>query len=137
VRNFTFTDIDTLAACPVMPYFDPERPFVRAWYAGSEGANVRTFVKTISESSQDRLVANRGASIMYTHLAYGFWDGKQIEPEFKRLMERLAKLNGWFATTTEVLDHLAVQRGVTSITTGQRRALERRWLRAKVRSGRT
>jgi hypothetical protein len=28
VRNFTYADINTLAACPMMPYHDPERPFV-------------------------------------------------------------------------------------------------------------
>lgn len=137
VRNFTFNDIDTLAACPLIPYVDPSRPFVRAWFAGSEGANAEAFGRTISEASQDRLVANGGASMMYTHFAYGFWDGKRIEPEFRRLMERLAKLNGWFVTTTELLDYLEQQRGLTTLTSGQRQGLERRWLRSKIRVGHT
>jgi hypothetical protein len=29
VRNFTYSDVNTLAACPVMPYHDPNRPYIR------------------------------------------------------------------------------------------------------------
>ena len=43
VRNFTFDNVNTLAACPVMPYHDPERPFVNRWFASSEGADVAAF----------------------------------------------------------------------------------------------
>lgn len=43
VRNFVFGDIDTLAACPVMPDHDPDRPLVNYWFASSEGAIVDTF----------------------------------------------------------------------------------------------
>ena len=36
-RNFVFSDINTLRACPWMPYSDPLRPFVRYWFSSSEG----------------------------------------------------------------------------------------------------
>ncbi len=37
VRNFVFDEINTLAACPEMPYFDPAKPFVNAWFASLPG----------------------------------------------------------------------------------------------------
>lgn len=87
VRNFTFTDIDTLAACRVMPYHDPERPYVNAWFASSEGRDVATFNACVSEANQDRLEAAGGACIMYTHFASGFQDGDgRLEPRFEQLM---------------------------------------------------
>src|SRR6202000_2979907 len=36
-RNFVFSDINTLAATPYMPYSDPERAYVREWFSASEG----------------------------------------------------------------------------------------------------
>jgi hypothetical protein len=44
VRNFVFGEINTLAVCPYMPYHDPDRPFVRQWYASSEGAKADRFL---------------------------------------------------------------------------------------------
>lgn len=52
-RNFVYADINTLAACPPMPYHDPLRPFVNAWYASSEGSNVSRLTETISEANQE------------------------------------------------------------------------------------
>ena len=33
VRGFTSSEINTLKFCPYMPYHDPSRPFVKAWFA--------------------------------------------------------------------------------------------------------
>jgi hypothetical protein len=137
VRNFTYSDIDTLAACPIMPYHDPERPYVNAWFASSEGADVGAFNQCIAEVNQDRLEASGGACIMYTHLAKGFAGDGRVDPHFRQLMERLAAKNGWFVPVAELLDYLQAQHGPTVITTAQRRDLERRWLLSKIRVGRT
>ena len=135
VRSFTYADIDTLAACPVMPYHDPERPYVNAWFASSEGASVEAFNACLTESAQERLEADGGACIMYTHFASGFWRDGQLDGRFRGLMERLAGRNGWFVPVTTLLDHLAERRGITELTARQRSALERRWLRSKIRVG--
>jgi len=135
VRNFTFNTIDTLDACPVMPYHDPARPYVQAWFASSEGRNVEAFTARISEAAQDRLESAAGACVMYTHFASGFVHDGRVDPRFRTLMERLARRNGWFVPVTPLLDHLAAQRGVTVLTSGQRRSLEWRWLRSKARVG--
>ena len=63
-RNFVFRDINTLKACPYQPYHNPARPFVREWFAASEGDKRPAFVNTISEANQDRLEAEGGMSIM-------------------------------------------------------------------------
>ena len=36
VRNFVFSDINTLKSCPYMPYQDPTKPYVNYWFASSE-----------------------------------------------------------------------------------------------------
>lgn len=135
VRNFTYSEIDTLAACPVMPYYDPKRPYVNAWFASSEGTDVDQFTALLEEAGQDRLEANGGVCIMYTHLASGFSRDGEIEPRFRRLMERLAARNGWFVPVATLLDHMVEQRGLTVLTARQRQALEFRWLRSKIRVG--
>ena len=135
VRNFTYRDINTLAACPVMPYNDPDRPYVRAWFASSEGANVDGFNGCLAETEQERLEAEGGACIMYTHFASGFWSAGELNSRFRELMQRLASRNGWFVPVTTLLDYLVQHRGLTVLSAAQRRALERRWLRSKIRAG--
>ena len=135
VRNFTFTDIDTLAACPMMPYHDARRPYVNHWFASSEGSHVDAFTRCLSEANMDRLEEDGGACIMYAHLACGFADGAQANPRFSSLIERLARKNGWFVPVTTLLDFLLDQHGPTVITPAQRRGLERRWLLSKLRLG--
>jgi hypothetical protein len=137
VRNFTFRDVNTLRACPTMPYHDPERPYVQAWFAASEGADVTAFNERLSEANQDRLEAEGGACIMYTHLASGFCRDDRIDARFATLMRRLAGKNGWFVPVTTLLDHLAGPDGPATITPDERGRLERRWLLSKVRVGRT
>ena len=135
LRNFTYWNPDTLAVCPLMPYHDPERPFVNGWFAASEGADVVAFNRCVSEANQDRLEANGGACIMYTHFAAGFLVDDRLDPRFERLMTRLAARNGWFVPVATLLDYLASQRGLTVLTAAQRRNLEWRWLLSKARVG--
>jgi hypothetical protein len=135
VRNFTFGSINTLAACPQMPYHDPDRKYVNAWFASSEGADARAYTKMVSEANQDRLEAEGGACIMYTHFASGFWADGRLDPRFTALMTRLAGKNGWFVPAGTLLDYLASERGVTVLDARDRAALERRWLLSKARIG--
>jgi hypothetical protein len=134
-RNFVFADINTLAACPAMPYHDRLRPFVNAWYASSEGSNVSRFTETIAEAGQDRLAEAGGACIMYTHFGHGYVEGGRLHPRFVQLMTRLSRMNGWFVPVSTLLDYLRRQRDTIDIDDAQRRALERRWLWEKMFRG--
>jgi len=132
MRNFTFADINTLKSCPFMPYHDPERPFVRAWFAASEGGLCSIFNDTLAEGAQDRLAEEGGASIVYTHFAKGFVRDGAVDVRFAQLMRRLSRLGGWFVPVSTLLDYIAEQRGTHEITKAERARLEWRWLRHKM-----
>ncbi len=136
-RNFTFRDINTLKACPFMPYHDPLRPYVNYWFAASDGHDVQTFNHCIGEAEQDRLEEEGGACLMYTHFAMGFSDPRGVNPRFEKLMRRLAKKNGWFVPVGVLLDHLLDRRGPRQITAAKRSGLETRWLWEKIFVGTT
>ncbi len=135
VRNFVFDEIDTLSACPYLPYHDPRRPWVNYWFACSEGSQYPAFARMVGEASQDRLEENGGACIMYTHFGHGYLDNGRLRPRFIQLMERLARKDGWFVPVATLLDHLRTRRPDPRITNRQRAELEWRWLRHKLRRG--
>jgi hypothetical protein len=134
-RNFVFDEIDTLRACPEMPYHDPLRPFVRAWFASAEGSDAGKFVKTIAEANQDRLEEEGGACIMYTHFGKGFAEGGRLAARFQELTGRLSKKDGWFAPVSAVLDCIESQRGKHDITARERARLEWKWIAEKLVKG--
>lgn len=131
-RNFTFQTINTLKACPMMPYHDPMKPYVNHWFAASDGPDVRSFTNCIREESQDRLEEEGGACIMYTHFAKDFQQDGTLNPRFRQLMTRLADKNGWFVPVATLLDRLLAVYGTREITNSQRRRLERKWLCEKI-----
>lgn len=135
VRNFVFLDINTLKMCPMMPYYDPQRSYVNYWYASSNGGNLKSFVACIGEKEQDRLEAEGGCCIMYTHFGKGFQEGNKINTRFRFLMERLAKKGGWFMPVSSVLDYLLTKNGRHVITDQERFRLERVWLFEKIFQG--
>jgi len=137
VRNFVFPQINTLSACPFMPYYDPDKPYVNHWFASSEGSDVHAFNKCISERNQDLLEKDGGACIMYTHFALGFYDNNKINKNFRILMNRLRKKNGWFVPVSTLLDYLLEKNGQHFITNQERKQLERKWLLHKLRVGTT
>lgn len=132
VRDFAYPEVNTLKACPVMPYHDPRRPYVNHWFASSEGAIVATFNRCLAEAAQDRLEDEGGACIMYTHFAFGFYEQGDLNTRFVSLMKRLGKKNGWFVPVRTLLDYLLDVRGPHTITVQERRHLERRWLWSKL-----
>lgn len=131
-RNFVFRDINTLKMCPLMPYHDPTKPYVNNWFASSDGHDLATFNTCLSEENQDRLEAEGGACIMYTHFGLGFQDGKELNPRFKELMLRMSKKNGWFVRVAKVLDRIMDVRGPHELTARERRHLEAKWLWEKI-----
>lgn len=72
---------------------------------------------------------------MYTHFGHGFVTDGRLDPEFRRLMTRLANLNGWFVPVSELLAFLEHEQGLHILTRAERARLERRWLFQKLRYG--
>jgi len=137
VRNFTFSDINTLKCCPYMPYQDNTKPFVNYWFASSDGNNVDVFTKCISDKNQDRLEEEGGACIMYTHFADGFCQNGELSEKFKKQMKRLSNKNGWFVPASTLLDFLKKENKTHIINKRQRTALEWKWLFDKLILGST
>ena len=108
LRNFTFSETNTLRACPYMPYHDPDRPFVNYSSFSAEGATVKPFLDRLRDANLDRLEGEGGACIMYTHFGLGFWDGR-VHEGFAKPMTRLARRNGWFVPVSQLLDYLLEQ----------------------------
>jgi hypothetical protein len=129
--------VNTLGYCPAMPYHDPERPYVNHWFASTEGPDIESFVGTLAEANQDRLEAEGGACIMYTHFGAGFVVDGRIDSGFEGLIRRLSAKAGWFVPVTTLLDFLLDANGGHVITAAERRSLERRWIARKLRVGRT
>jgi hypothetical protein len=134
VRNFSFNEINTLKVCPQMPYHDPSRPFVRYWFASSNGSHVHPFCETLKEANIDRLVEEGGACILYTHFGCNFAESNKVNSRVKEILTYLSHQNGWFVPVSQLLDHLGKTKGHHNISTKERMALERRWLWETVKS---
>jgi len=136
VRNLSFSDINTLKVSPIMPYHDPLRPFVRYWFSASEGHSYDAFCRLVSESNQDRLLAEGGACVAYSHFGFGFVEQGRVRDEFARLIERLAGLPGWFVPASTLLDFLRSRPGWrTEADRGVLRKMQYRWLVSRLRHG--
>ena len=134
-RNFAYQDINTLRKCPSMPYYDPQRPYVKFWYASAEGKNLSSFVEMLTEENQDRLEAERGCCIMYTHFGLGFAKDGKLDPQFDHLMRRLSRKNGWFVPVGTLLDYLQSQQKNSTIPERELAAMEWQWLIPKLLKG--
>lgn len=137
VRNFVFSDINTLKKCPYMPYRDKSKPYVNYWFASSEGNNAEKFNKCISQKNLDRLEKEGGACIMYTHFADGFCKNGKLSEKFKSQMYFLSQKNGWFVTVSTLLDFLKSQNKTYLLDEQQKAKLEWKWLTDKIFLGST
>ncbi len=114
----TIDAIDTLRVNPSMPFRDPRRPFVREWFASSDGADVRRFNRLLAAPQVDRLERAGGLCVVYTHFAKAFALASggtvRLNQDFVAVVKNLARRSsGWFANATVVLDRLAAVRAVS------------------------
>jgi hypothetical protein len=134
-RNFTFRTLDTLAACPAMPYHDPARPYVNWWFGSTHAPSADVFVDLLTPAHLDALAASGGACVIYTHVAMGFAPDGVVDPRVTAVLEDVASRGAWCAPVSEVLDHIRAERGSDAPITGaQRRSLERRWVGEQIRA---
>ena len=111
VRNYTFTDINTLKLDNKMPWHDRSKPFVNYWFSSSDGSNLKGFNNLLSSKNLDQLENEGGACIVYTHFASGFVDKYgNLDPVFKQRIDDLASRKGWFVPTGVLLDFILSQR---------------------------
>jgi glycosyltransferase involved in cell wall biosynthesis len=132
VRNFVFREINLDRISSSMPYADPRRPYVNAWFSSCDGADKDAFCALLSEKNQDRLEAEGGVCIVYTHLACGFVKNGRVDSEVAELLQRLASKQGWFVPVSTLLDRMHEWRGTLEIAPSEIAAMERRWLADRV-----
>lgn len=134
-RNFTFSDINTLAVCPQLPYHDPARPYVNWWFASSHAPTLETFLDLLAPERLDGLEASGGACVVYTHFGMRFWEDGVLDPRVPAALEGLASRDVWVAPVSEVLDHIRAERGHDRpLTDRERSTLENRWVMEQLRT---
>jgi hypothetical protein len=133
VRNFVFQQINLDLVNPTLPYHDPTRPFVKYWFSACEGADVNSFCDMICEANQDRLEAEGGVCIMYTHFACGFVNAGTVDLRAQQQLRALSRRNGWFVPVSVLLDHLRNEHNGCAIPTAELASMERRWALDRVR----
>ena len=117
VRLWGTSDINTLKYNPSMPYHDPNKPYVNYWFSCSDGYRLPWFKKLISDKNIEKLVAERGASIVYAHFAsFGKKDASglyRIDEDFKRQILKISQQkDGWFVPASVLLDRLLLMKNV-------------------------
>lgn len=143
VRNFITEDINTLKAYPSMPYHDSSKPYVQNWFSASNGHIPNKYIDLLSERNQDRLEAEGGLCIVYTHFGNKNYDqtglisNGTLDSRFCKLMERLSKKNGWFVPVNRILDYILEKRGPYTLSDSERVSLEWKWLMEKIRTRRS
>lgn len=127
-RNFCFDEVNLLRVSPVMPYHDPRRDYVNYWFTSSDGSTRDRFLRYLTVESLDRLEADGGLCVMYTHFGSDFAIDGVLDPTFDEAVGRLAERAIWVAPVSTVLDRVREQLPDTLLTDIERRRLERRWI---------
>ena len=118
-----------------MPYHDTDRPYVNYWFASSNGARLREFNAALPSGSRTGWKP-RGAPASCTRTSpWVSAERGKLDPQFERLMRRLAGKNGWFVPVATLLDYLLKINGQHDITPLERQRLESRWLLEKLLVG--
>lgn len=106
VVNYSFFDINVLKVNPSMPYRDPDKPYVNEWFHTADGGSLASFNELISKENVDRLEAEGGVCLVYTHLAREFYLNGSLDSTFQSQMTYLAAKDGWFVPASQILEFL-------------------------------
>ena len=129
VRGYTFNEVNTLRLNPDMPYMDSRTPGAPLWFANSNGRTPRAMLRLLSPENVAKLKKQRGACIIYTHLADGFSDqlpggGGVVAPQIRALFRRVGTDPGVeFVPAGELLDRLRVIQLLEDAQQSNRRAV--------------
>lgn len=117
VRGWATDEINTLSINKSMPYHLSDKHFVNYWFGCSDGYDYDKYIRLISDANIDKLVEQRGTSIIYTHFGYDFVDRRTntLSEYFITQMTRVSQLNGWFVPVSTILDRFLQLRNVEII----------------------
>lgn len=124
IRAFTFRQLNGAKIPPGRPFRDSTKQSVPLFFNTTDASDVSVFNKFVNIDSIDKLRKQKGWAIISTHLGKGFYRGNRLDPEFKRSMEYLASLPGWFVPVSQLLDFISVEVGSQEISTIERMKIE-------------
>lgn len=129
IRNRVFNGINTLRIDKKMPFKVKDKTYSNYWFSCSDGHSVKEFNALITKKNIEKLKRQKGLCIVYTHFADGFTDREgKVNEEFKNKISYLSQQNGWFATTSEILDHLLSYKKTEFVSPLYTLYLDIRWL---------
>ena len=113
VRAWATDKINTLSINRTMPYHLEDKPYVNWWFGCSDGYNCNKFNNLISDSNIKKLISERGTCIAYTHFSKGFLNKeKNIDAYFRKQIEKISHMDGWFVPASTILDRFLLLRNV-------------------------
>ncbi len=134
VRSFAFSRLSLRSLSVPVLYTDASTPWVNSWFLTSDAPDATAFVRLLNPTSIETLRRSGQFAIVSTHVGKGFVDGRgEVIPEVRRALEVLARLKGWYAPVTTILDHVAAS-GVPQISAGERLRLEWQHVRDRIRT---
>lgn len=127
-RNLTFSDINTSAVNPSIPYRDPARPIAQWWFSSTDAEDAEEFAELLHPKNQDQLEREGGVCIVATHLGKGFYDRNRVHPLVEERLRLLAKRPGWFPPVSPLLDWMRDQRETELLPPGEWRRMQWQWM---------
>lgn len=124
IRAFTFRQLNCAKILPGRPFRDPAKQHGPLFFNTADASDISVFNKFVNIASIDKLRAQKGWAIVSTHLGKGFYRKNRLDPEFKRSMEYLATLPGWFVPASQLLDFISAEEGSQEISTVKRVKME-------------
>lgn len=124
VRAFTFRQLNGMKIPPGRPYHDKTKQNNTLFFNTADAPDVLAFNKLINRSTIDKLRKQNGWAIVTTHLGKGFYWNNRLDPEFKKNMEYMATLPGWFVPASQLLDHLKKELGDSELSAAERFTME-------------
>jgi len=117
-RGFYVLQLNTLAANPSMPYFNPSKPYVRYWHTVTDGFNYRRFIEVLDKNNLVKLKRQYGASILQTHFAFGFLDARhRLKTGFVSIMRHISQDRElWVSPASVLLDRLQTFKKIRAVS---------------------
>jgi hypothetical protein len=110
IRLFRTRRVNTLAANPAMPYFDPEKPLVPGWFSATK----RSFADCTTPAALERLEDEHGLCVLYQYLhRYADLPNGRVQPSFRADAERLVGDGRVLVdTNSRIMDRLRLVQGL-------------------------
>ncbi len=124
IRSMAFRRLNGADIWPKRPFKDPGKLDKPAFFNTADAPDCRAFNRLVNKSSVDALRRAGGWAIVSTHLGKGFFKDGQVDQDFRRTIEYLSRLGGWFVPTSQLLDFLVEQQGCEALGAWERLKME-------------